>query len=36
VNKFNLTFSGEILAGHDPARVKLRFGRMFAIDDPSG
>lgn len=34
VNKFNLTFSGEILAGHDPAQVKLRFARMFAIDDP--
>jgi hypothetical protein len=34
VNKFNLTFSGEILADHDPARVKLRFGKMFAIDDP--
>jgi hypothetical protein len=34
VNKFNLTFSGEILAGHDPAQVKLRFGKMFAIDDP--
>jgi len=34
VNKFNLTFSGEILAGHDPARVKVRFGRMFGIVDP--
>ncbi len=34
MNRFNLTFSGEILAGHDPARVKLRFGKMFAIDDP--
>ncbi len=34
MNKFNLTFSGEILAGHDPVRVKLRFGKMFAIDDP--
>jgi hypothetical protein len=35
VNRFNLTFSGEILAGQDPARVKLRFGKMFAIDDPT-
>ncbi len=34
MNRFNLTFSGEILAGHDPARVKLHFGKMFAIDDP--
>jgi len=34
VNRFNLTFSGEILAGHDPAQVKRRFGKMFAIDDP--
>ena len=34
VNKFNLTFSGEILAGKDPAAVKLSFGKMFAIDDP--
>jgi hypothetical protein len=34
VNRFNLTFSGEILAGQDPAQVKLRFGKMFAIDDP--
>ncbi len=34
MNKFNLTFSGEILAGHDPAQVKLRFGKVFAIDDP--
>ena len=34
VNTFNLTFSGEILAGKDPAAVKLSFGKMFAIDDP--
>ncbi|MEZ5571341.1 MAG: MAP7 domain-containing protein [Halioglobus sp.] len=34
MNRFNLTFSGEIIAGHDPAEVKLRFGKLFAIDDP--
>jgi hypothetical protein len=34
VNKFNLTFSGEIIAGHDPAEVKLRFGKLYSIDDP--
>ncbi|MEZ5501140.1 MAG: MAP7 domain-containing protein [Halioglobus sp.] len=35
MNRFNLTFSGQILTGHDPAQVKLRFGEMFAIDDPA-
>jgi hypothetical protein len=34
VNRFNLTFSGELLTGKDPAEVKLGFGKMFAIDDP--
>jgi hypothetical protein len=34
VNRFNLTFRGEILAGKDPAAVKLGFGKMFAVDDP--
>ena len=34
VNRFNLTFSGEILAGHDPAQVRLRFANLFEIDDP--
>lgn len=34
MNRFNLTFSGEILAGQDPAQAKLRFGEMFSIDDP--
>ncbi len=34
MNRFNLTFSGEIQAGQDPTAVKLRFGKMFAIDDP--
>jgi len=34
VNRFNLSFKGEILPGKEPERVKLRFGKMFAIDDP--
>ena len=34
MNRFNLTFSGEILTGQDPAQAKLRFGKMFSIDDP--
>jgi hypothetical protein len=34
VNRFNLTFNGEILTGQDPAQAKLRFGKMFSIDDP--
>ena len=34
MNRFNLTFSGEILPGHEPEQVKLLFGKMFAIDDP--
>ena len=34
MNKFNLTFSGKILPGKDPVQVKLRFGKMFGIDDP--
>ncbi len=33
MNKFNLTFSGEILAGENPEQVKLRFAKMFGIDD---
>lgn len=33
MNKFNLTFSGEIMTGHAPAEVKLRFAEMFGIDD---
>ncbi|MEH6636084.1 MAG: hypothetical protein V7700_11215, partial [Halioglobus sp.] len=35
MNRFNLTFNGEILPGRKPERVKLRFGKMFAIDDPA-
>ena len=34
MNRFNLEFAGEILPERDPARVKARFGRFFAIDDP--
>ena len=34
VNRFNLTFKGEILLGRKPEQVKLRFGEMFAINDP--
>jgi hypothetical protein len=34
VNKFNLTFWGEILPGKDPQQVKLRFAKLFGIDDP--
>jgi hypothetical protein len=34
VNRFNLTFKGEILPGRKAEQVKLRFGKMFAIDDP--
>ncbi|CAA0125481.1 Uncharacterised protein [Halioglobus japonicus] len=33
MNRFNLTFSGEILAGEDPEQVRLRFADMFGIDD---
>ncbi|MFK7974980.1 MAG: hypothetical protein AB8C02_02535 [Halioglobus sp.] len=34
MNRFNLTFSGEILPGESPDQVKLRFAEMFEIDDP--
>ncbi len=33
MKKFNLTFSGEIQRGQEPARVKSRFAKLFAIDD---
>ena len=33
MNKFNLTFSGKILPGFDPRRVKAAFGKVFLIDD---
>ena len=34
MNKFNLTFWGEILPGKDPQQVKLHFAKLFGIDDP--
>lgn len=34
MNRFNLTFSGEILPGEDPAAVRKRFAKLFAIEDP--
>ncbi|PLW82319.1 hypothetical protein CWI75_11145 [Kineobactrum sediminis] len=34
MQRFNLTFSGEILPGKAPAVVKARFGRLFGIGDP--
>ncbi|MCB1844136.1 MAG: hypothetical protein KDI09_14325, partial [Halioglobus sp.] len=35
MNRFNLTFSGETLPGEDPAAVRKRFARLYAIDDPA-
>lgn len=35
MNRFNLTFRGEIIEGHDPEQVKIRLARMLAIDDPA-
>jgi hypothetical protein len=35
VNKFNLTFSGEILPGYDPARSKATLAEILALDDPT-
>ncbi len=34
MNRFNLTFWGEILEGRDPRKVKARFAKMFSIEDP--
>ncbi|RLQ22669.1 hypothetical protein DWB85_06715 [Seongchinamella sediminis] len=34
MNRFNLTFRGEILPGKDPEQVKARFARLFGITDP--
>ena len=34
VKRFNLSFRGEILQGHDPAMVRRNFARLFAIRDP--
>jgi len=33
VNRFNLTFWGEILPGHDPQKARARFGKLFQIGD---
>jgi len=35
VDKYNLTFNGEILPGQDLAEVKTRFAEALAIEDPS-
>ena len=34
MNRFNLTFKGEIQPGKDPGQVKARFGKLLGIDDP--
>lgn len=34
MNKFNLTFGGDIIPGKDPEQVKARFAELFFIDDP--
>ncbi len=34
MDKFDLIFRGEILPGHDLAKVKARFGHAMQIDDP--
>jgi hypothetical protein len=33
VEKFNISFRGEILPGHDPETAKNRFAQLFSIDD---
>ena len=35
MNRFNLTFRGEIIAGHDPEQVRTSLARELAIDDPA-
>ncbi len=35
MNRFNLTFRGEILEGHDPAQVQTRLAQLLSIDDPA-
>jgi hypothetical protein len=35
VNRFNLTFRGEILDGHDPKQARARFGKWYGVDDPA-
>ncbi|MEQ9463466.1 MAG: hypothetical protein RJQ10_07375 [Haliea sp.] len=34
MNRFNLSFRGEILPGHDPEAARRNFSRLFAIRDP--
>ena len=33
MSRFNLTFSGAVQPGKDPAQVRSRFARLFGIDD---
>tara|TARA_R110001592_G_scaffold363323_1_gene684064 strand:- start:173336 stop:176038 length:2703 start_codon:yes stop_codon:yes gene_type:complete len=35
VNRFNLTFRGEIVEGHDPEQVRARLAQLLTIDDPA-
>lgn len=35
MNRFNLTFSGAIIEGHDPELVKARVAQVLEIDDPA-
>ncbi len=35
VKRFNLTFSGKILPGTDPATARRHFGQLFQIRDPA-
>jgi hypothetical protein len=34
VNRFNLTFRGEIVEGHDPEQVRARLAELLDIEDP--
>ena len=34
MNRFNLTFSGEFIEGHDPELAKARMAQLLEIDDP--
>jgi hypothetical protein len=34
VNRFNLTFSGEFIDGHDPELARARMAQLLEIDDP--
>ena len=35
MNRFNLTFRGEIIEGHDPELAKARMAQLLEIDDPA-